>query len=104
MRQPRFPIGRDQVMIGDRLDIIGQRQRHDIRPQPLDNRPGLFARTAVRLGNLDCPARKSAVIFDEPGVISRVQFARGIIRHVEQLNIRAARGAHPDRHAQKNNP
>ena len=50
VRQPLLPVGVQQAALrGDRADVVGQRQRDDIRLQTVDHRSGLLARSSVRL-------------------------------------------------------
>lgn len=48
-----FPTGIDEAGPFQALDIVGQGQSHDVSPTAFDDRPGLAARTAVRLDDAD---------------------------------------------------
>jgi hypothetical protein len=54
LRQALLPVGGDQLaLVGDGVDVIGQRQGDDIGLQAVDHRAGLLARAAVRLLDLE---------------------------------------------------
>jgi hypothetical protein len=49
IRKARLPIGTDQAGLGDGVDVVRQRERHDVCIQAVDDRPRLLPRSAVRL-------------------------------------------------------
>ena len=44
-----LPIGRDEALLRDFVDVVGERERHDISFETVDHRAGLFAGAAMRL-------------------------------------------------------
>ncbi len=78
---------RQIALLGDRIDIVGKRQRHDVRLESVDYRPRLLARAAVRLPDEDVAAALGLCLPGEGGVEFLVQLARRIIRIVEQRDF-----------------
>ena len=77
-------LGGEQLrFLGDRVDVVGQRQRHDVGLQPVDHRAGLLARSAVRLLDRDRLPGLRLPIPCERGVVVLVQLARRIVGDVE---------------------
>ena len=85
VRQALLPVGRDLAGLGgDRVDVGGERERHDIRREPVDHRAGLRARSAMRLLDRDRLAGVLLPFLDEGRVDRAVKLARRIIRDIEQ--------------------
>jgi len=52
--QPLLPVAREQAgLFRNRIDVIGDRQRHDVGFQSIDHGPGLLAAATVRLFHHD---------------------------------------------------
>ena len=67
--QARLPVGRQQMrVLGDRIDIVCQRQRDHVGRQAVDHRPRLLTAAAVRLADLDIHARLRLPLLGECGV------------------------------------
>ena len=83
--QPLLPVGRKQPgLLGDLVDVVGQRQRHHVGLQAVDDRAGLLARAAVRLPDGDVLARLRLPVLGELLVEVLVELARRIVGDVEQ--------------------
>jgi hypothetical protein len=80
-------------------NIPPQREGDDIRPQSIQHRMGLLARSTVRLLDGNGLARLSLVSGDEERIDVFIQLARRVVRNVEQMhflstNVRAAEHDH----------
>jgi hypothetical protein len=89
VRQTRLPVRRQQLrVVGDGVNVAGQRERDHIRFQPVDHRTRLFAGAAVRgaddegFAGLLLPLRLEALV--DLGV----ELAGGVVGHVEQFGLR----------------
>ncbi|MPL67344.1 hypothetical protein SDC9_13035 [bioreactor metagenome] len=84
VRQPPLPVGRQLAGRGDLVDVGGKREGHDLRVEPVDHRPGLRPRAAVR----DLDLRRLVALRDPPVgeqlVVIAVEFAGRIVADVEQ--------------------
>ena len=50
LRQALLPVGGQELaLLGDGVDVGGERERHDVGIEPVDHGAGLLARAAVRL-------------------------------------------------------
>ena len=80
-----MPILREQAcQFGDLIDVVGDCKRDDVGLQAVDHGAGLLAGAAVRL--LDRHRRTSLflIMLREVSVEFFIEFARRIIRDVEQ--------------------
>ena len=103
-RQPLLPIRRKPAFGRNGVDVIGERQRDDIRLQAVDHRARLRAGPAMRLLDLDALAGLLLISSRERLVEVGIEFARRIIRHVEQRNIGGERRARPQQsHEERQN-
>ncbi|MNS96339.1 hypothetical protein D3C72_1306320 [compost metagenome] len=84
LRQTRLPVLGNQAAVGDGVNVIGQRQRHHIGFQPIDDRARLAARTAVRLTDGQVHIGLVLVLLDEGVIDGAIELARGVVRHVQQ--------------------
>ena len=71
-------------LLGDRVDVAGERQRHDIGVEAVDDRAGLLARAAMRLLDRDVFAGLGLPVGGEGLVEVLVELAGRIVGHVEQ--------------------
>ena len=83
-RQALLPVGRNQPLGSDGVDVVGQCERDDIRLQAVDHGARLRARAAMRLLDLDALAGFFLIGRDKRLVEIGVEFARRIVGHVEQ--------------------
>ena len=87
LRQPALPVLGDLALLRDGVDVVGQRQRHDIGIQPVDHRARLLARAAMRLVD---PQRIAALGFPVRGerlVVLDIKLARRIVRDVQERRV-----------------
>jgi len=87
IRQGFFPAWVDEAGALDGSDVPRQTERDDVGLQAVDDRAGLFARSAVRLLDGDGFARLVLVIVGKCLVDLLVEFACGIVRHIEKLHF-----------------
>ncbi len=98
VRQARLPVRRQELaLLRERVDVVGERERHDVGLQAVDDRARLLAGAAVRLLDLDDLAGLLLPVRDERGVVVRVQLARRVIRHVQERRFRRT-GARDEQH------
>ena len=90
--QPLLPVGGEQATFGQRVDIGGQRQRHDIGLQPIQHRAGLRTGAAMRLVDGDALPGLALPVGDEGAVDVAVQFACRIVGDIQQRRF-GGRGA-----------
>jgi len=84
-----LPVGRDLAgLLGDGVDVVGQRQRDDIGFESVDYRTCLLAGAAVRLLDGDVFAGLALPVLGELGVEFLIELARRIVGHVEQGGLR----------------
>ncbi len=85
--QAALPIGRQQLGLGgDLVDVEGQPQGDHIGFKAVDHRARLLARPAMALVDVDVLPGAIFPEADEVGVEILVQFARGIVADIEQLD------------------
>ena len=82
IRQTFQPVFIDTAAFRDRINIVGQRQRHDIGFDTVDHRRRLFTGAAMRLANHHIVAGFLFPVRAECLVVLFVQLARWIIRYV----------------------
>ncbi len=83
--QTGLPVGRQRpCLLGDLVDVVGQRQGDHVGLQAVDHRAGLLARAAVRLPNGHVLSGLALPVGGELGVEVLVELPRRIVRHVEQ--------------------
>ena len=80
-----------EAALRDRVDVVGQRQRDDVGVEAVDDRPRLGAGSAVRLLHRHGLAGFLPPVLGEGRVELGVQLARGVVRHVQQLDRRRGR-------------
>ena len=94
--QALLPIGRNEIaLLGELVDVTGERQRDDVGLEAVDDRARLFAGAAVRLLDRDVFAGLLFPVLDERGVELLIELARRVIGNVQQRrlgqrNVRAA--------------
>ncbi len=104
VRQPLLPVGRDLARLGgDRVDVGGERQRHDVGLQPVDHRARLRAGAAVRVLDRHRLAGLRLPVGGEGGVDRLIEFARRIVGDVEQRDV-GARGGRRGRRRKDGEP
>ena len=84
MRQPRLPVPGQQSALGNRIDIVRQRQRDHVGIEAVDHRTRLLARAAMRLLDLQIVAGFRLPLPGESLVEILVQLASRIVGHVQQ--------------------
>ncbi len=95
MGEPLLPIGGEQTAPrSDGVHVIRQRQRDDVRWQPVDDRSGLFAGAAVGLLYGDGVAGLFLPMPGEGSIEIGVQLARRIVGDVEEPDVFGGRGGH----------
>ncbi len=72
----------------DRVDVVGERQRDDVGLEPVDHAARLLAGAAVRLADVDRLTGLLLPLGAERLVDVLIQLARGIVRDVEELDLR----------------
>src|SRR3546814_7836041 len=83
--QPARPIGRQQLAaLGDFIDVIGEREGHDIGFEPVNDRARLLARAAVRLLDRQWLTALRLPLLGEDRINRFVQFARRIVADVQR--------------------
>ncbi len=82
-------------MLGERVDVVGEGERHHVGFEPVDHRAGLFARAAVRLVDGDEFVVLLLPLRRECGVHFLVQLAGRVVRNIEQSELARVRA---DRH------
>jgi hypothetical protein len=87
VRQFFLPVRRQQLVLGDFIDVVGQGQRNHVGFQAVDHSAALFAGTAVRLFDLQNVAGLGFPLFGEGGVDILVQLTGRIVGHVQQRNL-----------------
>ena len=86
-----LPVGRNEAaVLGELIDVAGERQRHDVGLEAVDHRARLLARAAVRLLDRDVFAGLRLPVLGEGGVELLVELARRIVGDVEKLTACAA--------------
>ena len=89
MREAGLPVGGDLAgLLRDGVDVVGQGEGDDVSFQPVDHRPCLLARAAVRLPYGHGLARLGLPVPGEFRVEILVKLAGGIVGHVEQGGLR----------------
>src|SRR5690606_17298075 len=79
-----LPVGGNLAgLLGDGVDVVGQGQGDDVGFEPVDHRPRLFPRAAVRLLDGDGLAGLRLPVAGELGVEVLVELACRIVRNVE---------------------
>ena len=92
LRQPLLPVGRKQAgVLGNSVDVVGQRQGYDIGLQTVNHRAGLLARSTVGLLDRDCLAGLRLPVFGESLVEILIQLARRIVGNIQQSGRTAPR-------------
>lgn len=82
---------------GDGVDVVGQRQGHDIGFQTVNDRPGLLAGTAMRLLDFHRFTTLAIPMLGESRIKLLIEFASGIVGNIEQGGFRERGQAHPNR-------
>jgi hypothetical protein len=94
VRQLGLPVGRDLAgPLGDGVDVGGERERDDLRLEPVDHRPRLAAGAAVRGLDLHRGIALRQPMGGEGLVDLPVKLARRIVAHVEQRRLGLRRPA-----------
>ena len=75
-------------VLGDGVDVVGERQRRDVGLEAVDDRARLLARSAVRLVDVDRLPGLLLPLRRERLVDVLVQLARRIVGDVQQLHLR----------------
>ena len=81
--------GRSFAVFGDRVDVVGERERHDVGVETVDHRARLLARAAVRLADRDLLAGLRLPMLGEGRVECLVELARRVVGNVEQRDVGA---------------
>ena len=76
--------GDQLAVLGDRVDVVGERQRHDVGLEAVDDRARLLARAAVRLVDGDVVAGLRLPVLGEGRVEVLVELARRVVGDVQQ--------------------
>ena len=97
MRQALLPVLGEDALVGDRIDVVGQRQGHDIGVDAVDDGARLLAGAAVRCADLDVVAGLGLVILGKSGIVFLVKLAGRVIGHVQQRHFRRVGGRHGKR-------
>ena len=79
-------------LLGDLVDVVGERERDDVGVEAVDDRARLLARAAVRLLDGDDVAGLRLPVRRERGVVLLVELARRVVRDVQQRHVRRVRG------------
>ena len=79
--------GRRRLTALDVVDVPRERERHDVRIEPVDDGARLAARAAVRHLHADALAGVGEPLRDELLVELAIQLARRIVRHVQELEL-----------------
>ncbi len=88
MREALDPIGGHEVAIlVQLLDVAGERQRHHVGLETVDDSTRLLAGAAVRLLDRYVVASLGFPVFGEGGVIILIKFASRIVGDVEQRHF-----------------
>ena len=83
------PAWRDEPGLGDRLDVVGEGERHDVGFEAVDHRARLPARAGVRLAERDfLPTRLRRPVLGERLIECAVQLARRIVGDVQERGLR----------------
>ena len=96
MRQALLPVGMNETFCRNRIDVRRKRQGHDVGLETVDDRPRLFARTAVRLLDRNRLSGLGLPVFCKRCVEILVELACRIIGNVEQRSLRV-RLVHPQK-------
>ena len=94
------PSRRNEAAIGNLVDVIGEREGHDVGGQAVDNRARLLARSAVGLLDLDRLAGLGELA-RERRVDVGIELAGRIIRDIEQRYVGSARDTARNRSEQR---
>src|SRR5688500_20393524 len=93
MGEFRTPARLYQSGLGDRIDVVGERERYDIGLEAVDDAARLASGAAVRLFDGDAlSARFLGPVFRERGVELPIELARGIVGDVQQRDVSCCRG------------
>ena len=88
-----LPVGGDQpAVFGDRVDVPGEGERHDVGLEAVDHGAGLFPRAAVGLPDDHVHAGPGPPVSRESSVVLLVELARRVVRDVEQRGRSGQRG------------
>ena len=88
VRQARLPVGRQQLaLLGDRVDVGGERERDHVGLQAVDHRARLLAGAAVRGADLQRLAGLLFPLRGELRVDVGVELARRVVGDVEQFDV-----------------
>ncbi|MGF6750391.1 hypothetical protein OKW36_006051 [Paraburkholderia sp. MM5482-R1] len=82
-----MPVPVDEPLVRERVDVIGERKRHDVGLQSVEHRASLRARAAVRLPEGDGFAGPGLPFLAECLIDVLIQFARRIVGHVQQRGV-----------------
>jgi hypothetical protein len=78
-------------VVVDRVDVVGERERHHIGVEPVDHRARLLARAAVRLADRDRLAGLGLPLLRERGVELLIQLAGRVVADVEERGVGVGR-------------
>ena len=79
IRQAFDPVFVDTATLGDRVNIVGQRQGHHVGFNTVDDGGRLLARTTVRLANHDIVAGFLLPVCRKRFVVLFIQFTRRVV-------------------------
>ena len=97
MRQSRLPVLGAGAFWRDRVDVVGECQRHDVGFEAVDDAARLRPEPPCEAVGAQFLAGSGQPLFRERGVDLGVELSRRIVRHVEQRGLRKARcGQHAD--------
>jgi len=87
-RELRLPVAVDELAAGerDRVDVIAERERHDVGLYAVDYRAGLLSAAAVRLLDDDLLSRLVLPVARELLVVGAVELARRVVGDVQELD------------------
>ena len=90
--QSLLPVGGQELaLVGDRVDVVREPERHHVGLEPVDDRARLLARAAVRLLDLRPSGWSSpSSLWRTASLIVGVELARRIVGDVEQLDLLGA--------------
>jgi hypothetical protein len=78
-----LPAGLDHSRLRDRVDVVRERERHDVGVEAFDDRPRLRARAAVRLLDADRLARLRFPVTGKRSIELLIELTRGVVRGIE---------------------
>ena len=83
--------GSSFALLGDGVNVVGQRERDHVGFEAVDDGLRLLAGAAVRLGNDHVVAGLGLPIFGERGVVFLIQLARRVVGDVQEFDFLGVR-------------